>query len=98
MRGLPTYRHRPIAASFPQRPRLRHIVLDPRCNLGLDGRSSGYCRVTFDPTGPVREHELASGHLVDVATDYAIGRMAPADGFVEGDESAAPQPELVGAG
>jgi hypothetical protein len=46
----------------------------------------------------VREHEVAWGRLLDVATDYAMGWMAPPDGFVEGDESATPQPELVGAG
>ena len=48
-------------------------------------------------TGPVREHEIAWGHLLDIATDYAMGRMTPPDGFVEGDESATPRPELVGA-
>jgi hypothetical protein len=34
----------------------------------------------------VREHEVAWGHLLDIATDYAMGRMTPPDGFVEGDE------------
>jgi nicotinamidase-related amidase len=48
-------------------------------------------------TGPVRAHEVAWGHLLDIATDYAMGRMAPPDGFVEGDETATPRPGLVGA-
>jgi nicotinamidase-related amidase len=48
--------------------------------------------------GPVREHEVAWGHLLDTSVDYATGRMTPPAGFVEGDESATPEPELVGAG
>ena len=48
--------------------------------------------------GPVREHEVAWGHLLDTATDYAMGRMTPPDGFVEGDESATPQPAFAEAG
>jgi nicotinamidase-related amidase len=47
--------------------------------------------------GPVREHEVAWGHLLDTATDYATGRMTPPDGFAEGDESATPQPRIAGA-
>lgn len=42
--------------------------------------------------GPVREHEVAWGHLLDTSMDYAMGRMTPPDGFVEGDEHATPQP------
>jgi nicotinamidase-related amidase len=38
----------------------------------------------------VREHEIAWGHLLDTAMDYANGRMTPPDGFVEGDETATP--------
>jgi hypothetical protein len=48
--------------------------------------------------GPVREHEIACGHLPDISVGYAMGRMTPPAGFVEGDESATPQPELVGTG
>jgi nicotinamidase-related amidase len=40
--------------------------------------------------GPVREREVAWGHLLDTSMDYANGRMTPPDGFVEGDESATP--------
>jgi len=43
--------------------------------------------------GPVREHEVAWGHLLDTSLDYAMGRMAPPEGFVEGDETATPQAE-----
>lgn len=42
--------------------------------------------------GAVREHEVGWGHLLDISMDYAMGRMTPPDGFVEGDESATPQP------
>jgi hypothetical protein len=42
--------------------------------------------------GAVREHEVAWGHLLDIAMDYGSGRVTPPEGFVEGDESAAPQP------
>lgn len=40
--------------------------------------------------GPVREHEVAWGHLLDTSMDYAMGRMTPPDGFVAGDERATP--------
>ena len=46
----------------------------------------------------MREYEIAWGHLLDTSADYAMGRMTPPAGFVEGDESATPQPEHVGAG
>jgi nicotinamidase-related amidase len=42
--------------------------------------------------GAVREHEVAWGHLLDIEMDYGSGRMMPPEGFVEGDESATPQP------
>jgi hypothetical protein len=46
-------------------------------------------------SGPVREHEVAWGHLLDISMDYAMGRMTPPAGFVEGDESAIPRPEAA---
>ena len=39
---------------------------------------------------PVREREVAWGHLLDTSMDYANGRMTPPEGFVEGDETATP--------
>jgi hypothetical protein len=38
----------------------------------------------------VREHEVGWGHLVEIAMDYADGRMTPPEGFVAGGESATP--------
>lgn len=46
-------------------------------------------------SGPVREHEVAWGHLLDISMDYATGRMTPPEGFVEGDESATPEPDAA---
>jgi hypothetical protein len=48
---------------------------------------------------PVRcaSNEIAWGHLLDIATDYAMGRMTPPERFVEGDETATPRSGLVGA-
>lgn len=43
--------------------------------------------------GPVREHKVAWGHLLDTNMDYVTGRMTPPDGFIEGDESATPDAE-----
>jgi nicotinamidase-related amidase len=48
-------------------------------------------------SGPIREHEVAWGHLLDSSADYETGRMTPPDGFVEGDESATPQPSYAAA-
>ncbi|MBV8955683.1 MAG: isochorismatase family protein [Solirubrobacterales bacterium] len=48
--------------------------------------------------GPVREHEVAWGHLLDTSLNYAMGRMTPPAGFVEGDENATPQTEQQPAG
>ena len=45
--------------------------------------------------GPVREHEVAWGHLLDTNMDYIMGRMTPPDGFVEGDETATPVPAFA---
>ncbi|MCL2788797.1 MAG: isochorismatase family protein [Micrococcales bacterium] len=45
-------------------------------------------------SGPVRDHEIAWGHLLQTSMDYAMGRMTPPVGFVEGDESATPQPHV----
>jgi len=45
--------------------------------------------------GAVREHEVAWGHLLDIAMDYGYGRMTPPEGFVEGDESVTPQPAVA---
>jgi len=48
--------------------------------------------------GAVREHEVAWGHLLDIAMDHALGRMTPPAGFVEGDETATPPPASAGVG
>jgi nicotinamidase-related amidase len=47
--------------------------------------------------GAVREHEVAWGHLLDTSMDYAMGRMTPPEGFVEGDESATPTADAAGS-
>ena len=39
---------------------------------------------------PVREREVAWGHLLDTSMELRNGRMTPPEGFVEGDETATP--------
>ena len=46
-------------------------------------------------SGPVREHEVARDHLLDISMNYALGRMTPPEGFVEGDESATHRPDVA---